>query len=361
MRLPRIGLLGKLIAIHLLGGGMVILLAWQVIGYFGAYYFMRLMDTYGIEPEALHATFLRAIYRSLLITIGLGIGMVTILKVFITRKMMAPLTQMNILARKLAKGDYSERVHVVTQDEIAELGHAFNQMADSLASIESMRRNLVANVAHELRTPLNNLRGQIEALQDRLIIPSPEMINSLHEETLRLVRLVDSLYRLSQIDAGTRVLDDEEFNLQELIFSILLRERPRFDEKKIALKINLFPHPVHADSALIAQVVQNLIENLLRYTPERGEARIDLFGEPSSVKCVLTNSGPGITPEDLPYIFERFYRGEKSRSRQTGGAGIGLAIVKQIVEAHGGAVGAESRPGQTEIWFTLPVPPSSYQ
>jgi len=107
-------------------------------------------------------------------------------------------------------------------------------------------------------------------------------------------------------------------------------------------------------------VVQNLIENLLRYTPKRGEARIDLFREPGSVKCVLTNSGPEIAPEDLPYIFERFYRGEKSRSRQTGGAGIGLAIVKQIVEAHGGEVGSESRPGQTEIWFTLPVTPSSY-
>jgi len=166
MRLPKISLIGKLVAIHLLGAGVVILLSWQAIDHIGAYYFMRLMDEYGIEPEILHTTFLRAIYRSLLITVGLGIGMVTLLKVFITRKMMAPLTQMNIVTRKLAKGDYSERVHVVTHDEIGELGQAFNQMADSLAKIESMRRDLVGNVAHELRTPLNNLRGQIEALQD---------------------------------------------------------------------------------------------------------------------------------------------------------------------------------------------------
>lgn len=357
MRLPKISLIWKLIAIHLLGAGVVILLAWRVIDHFGNYYFMSLMAAYGIEPEALHTSFLRAIYRSLLMTVGLGIGMVTFLKVLITRKVMAPLTQMNIVTRKLAKGDYSERVDVITQDEIGELGEAFNQMVDSLARIESMRRDLVANVAHELRTPLNNLRGQIEALQDRLIVPSPEIVNSLHEEILRLVHLVDALHRLSQIDAGTRVLEKESFNLQALILSLLQREKSRFDQKQITLKTNLIPLSVIADSTQVVLVLQNLIENLLYYTPTGGEAGINLLREPDAVKCILTNGGSEISPDDLPHIFERFYRGEKSRSRQTGGAGIGLAIVKQIVEAHGGAVGVESRPGQTEIWFTLPVTP----
>lgn len=355
MRLPKISLIWKLVAIQLLGVGVIIFLVWQIIDHFAAYYFMRLMDAYGIEPETLHRMFLRALHRFLLIAAGLGIGMVTLLSFLMTRKVMRSLTQMSAVTRKLAKGDYSERVHFVTQDEIGKLGEAFNQMVDSLAKIESMRRDLVANVAHELRTPLNNLRGQIEALQDRLIVPSLEIVNSLHEEILRLVRLVDSLHRLSQIDAGTRVLEKESFNLQELIFSLLRREEPRFDQKQIRLKTNLIQLSVLADSAQVAQALQNLIENLLSYTPIGGEARVNLFREPAAVKCILTNTEPEIAPEDLPHIFERFYRGEKSRSRQTGGAGIGLTIVKQIVEAHGGTVGAESQPGRTTVWFTLPT------
>jgi signal transduction histidine kinase len=355
MRLPKISLIWKLVAIQLLGVGVIIFLVWQIIDHFAAYYFMRLMDAYGIEPDTLHTLFLQAVHRFLLIATGFGIGTVTLLSFLMTRKVMRSLTQMSAVTRKLAKGDYSDRVHVFTQDEIGELGRAFNQMADSLARIESMRRDLVANVAHELRTPLNNLRGQIEALQDCLIVPSSETLHSLHEEILRLVRLVNALHRLSQIDAGTRVLEKKPFELHALILSLLQQEQIRFVQKRISLKTNLIPLSVIADSAQVVLVLQNLIENLLYYTPTGGEACIDLLREPGAVKCILTNNGPEISPDDLPYIFERFYRGEKSRSRQTGGAGIGLAIVKQIVEAHGGTVGAESRPGRTAVWFTLPV------
>jgi signal transduction histidine kinase len=247
-------------------------------------------------------------------------------------------------------------VNVTTDDEVGDLGRAFNQMVESLEKIESMRKDLVANVAHELRTPLNNLRGQLEAIQDGLMVPTPETVNSLHEEVLRLVRLVEALHRLSQIDAEMQVMKKERVDLHLLIQNLLKKEQHHFDQKAIRLKVNMAAASVPADPDQVIRVIRNLVENVLQYTPYGGEASLDLDIKinQSQVKVTLTNSGEGIRKEDLPRIFERFYRGEKSRSRGSGGAGIGLAIVKQIIEAHGGSVGAQSRSGETTIWFTLP-------
>lgn len=355
MRKFKIGLVWKLVAIDLLGVGTVILLAWQVIDRFAADYFMGLMKEYSIDPKILHGIFLHAIHRSLLLSMVLGLGIVSLLGFFMTRRTIRSLTEMNRVTKRLAAGDYSERVKELANDEIGELGRAFNQMVESLERIESMRKELVANVAHELRTPLNNIRGQIEAIQDRLMAPSPEAIDSLHEEVLRLVRLVEALHRLSQIDAQTRFMKKERFDLEGLVRDLLRKEKPLFDQKKIGLEADTEPVSIEADPDQIVQVVQNLIQNAVQYTPEGGTARIEMARDEDKIRIILTNSGEGVRPEDLPHIFERFYRGEKSRSREGGGAGLGLAIVKQIVEAHGGAVGAESRPGETKVWFSLPL------
>jgi len=355
VRIPKISLIWKLVAINLLGVGIVVFLAWQVIDHFAADYFMGLMKQYNIDPEVLHAMFLHTTHQFLLLSMVLGLVAVSLLGFFMTKQVMRSLTQMNRITRKLATGDYSERVKVITHDEVGELGRAFNQMVESLEKIERMRKDLVANVAHELRTPLNNIRGQLEAIQDRLMEPSREAIDSLHEEVLRLVRLVDALHRLSQIDAETRVMMKERFDLQAVILQLLRKDQPRFDQKSIRMKINGAPVFVVADADQIVQAVQNLIQNVLQYTPDGGEAGVDIRTEGNRAKVHFTNSGEGIRAEDLPHIFERFYRGEKSRSREWGGAGIGLSIVKQIVEAHGGTVGAESRSGLTAVWFTLPL------
>jgi signal transduction histidine kinase len=202
---------------------------------------------------------------------------------------------------------------------------------------------------------LNNIRGQLEAIQDRLMEPSREAIDSLHEEVLRLVRLVEALHRLSQIDAETQVMTKERFDLQAVILQQLRKEQPRFDQKSLRMKIKGAPVFVFADADQIVQVVQNLVQNVLQYTPDGGEAGVDIETMGNRARVLFSNSGEGIREEDLPHIFERFYRGEKSRSREWGGAGIGLSIVKQIVEAHGGAVGANSGPDRTEVWFTLPL------
>lgn len=355
MRIPKISLIWKLVAINLLGVGIVILLAWQVIDHFAADYFMSLMKQYNIDPKVLHEMFLHTTHQFLLLSMFLGLVTVSLLGFFITKQVMRSLTQMSRVTRKLALGDYSERIKVRTHDEIGELGHAFNHMVESLEKVEKMRKDLVANVAHELRTPLNNIRGELEAIQDRLMEPSAETIDSLHEEVLRLVRLVEALHRLSQIDSEVQVLTKERFDLYALIHQLLQKEQTRFDQKRIHLKIQGSPHIVSADSDQMIQVVQNLVQNVLQYTPDGGEARVDIGMEDHRVKVQFTNSGEGIREEDLPHIFERFFRAEKSRSREWGGAGIGLAIVKQIVEAHGGTVGANSTPGQNSVWFTLPL------
>jgi len=334
---------------------LVILLVWQVIDRFAADYFMGLMKQFNVDPRILNEIFLRATHQFLLVSLVLGLVLVTLLSFFIPREVMRSLTQMIAVTRRLAIGDYSERVHVTTNDEVGELGKAFNRMADSLQRIEAMRKELVANVAHELRTPLNTLRGELEALQDRLIPLTPEAVNSLHEEALRLVRLVEALHRLSQIDADARSLKKEPLDLQALIRELVKKEASRFDQKSIRLSVDTVSVTVLADRDQMIQVAQNLIRNILQYTPEGGAARIETFLAGDAIHVRSINSGEGIRSADLPYIFERFYRGEKSRSRESGGAGIGLAIVKQIVEAHGGTVGADSRPGETRVWFTLPL------
>jgi len=350
----RISLIWKLVLINLLGVSLVILLAWLVIDHFASFYFMNLMKAYSIEPELLHQMFLEAIHRYLLLSMGLGLAVVTFLSHYITQRVMHSLTEMTAIVPRLAGGDYSGRVSLITNDEVGELGQVFNQMLESLAAIEKMRKDLVANVAHELRTPLNNLRGELEAMQDGLSAPTKKHINSLHEEILRLVRLVDGLHRLSQIDAGMQKLKKEAVDLQELAGRIVTQFEKPYSEKGIHFSAETFPASISANADQMMQVMHNLLENILRYTPSGGAASLKMQQEEDQIQMAFANSGEGISKQDLPHIFERFFRGEKSRSRACGGAGIGLAIVKQVVEAHGGLVKAESQPGQTEVLLSFP-------
>ncbi len=351
----KIPLIAKHVAISLLAVGTVMLLSWWVIDHLAADYFMGLMKEYHIDPKILHEKFLQTTHQYLFLSMALGLVVAGVLSFYITKKVMRSLTEMIAITQRLAKGDYSKRVKIATHDEVGELGVAFNRMVESLEKIEAMRKDLVANVAHELRTPLNNIQGELEAIQDKLLPPSRETINSLHEEVLRLVRLVEALHRLTQMDAALLKLNKEKIDLQGALTKTLQKEKVRFDQKGIRLKLNTQPVWVWADADQITQLFLNLIENILQYTPEKGEAAIEMFLQEPGVTLVFKNSGEGVRPEDLPHLFERFYRGEKSRSRDSGGAGIGLSIVKQIVEAHGGAVEAKGTPQETEIFITLPI------
>ena len=265
---------------------------------------------------------------------------------------------MGVIAGRIAAGDYSQRVDAVPGDEVGELVGAFNQMVCSLQRVEKLRKDLVADVAHELRTPLTNMRGYLEALRDGVLPPSPEQIASLHEEVLRLVRLVEGLHQLAIADAGIQRLRPKTAGIRKLTAHALEPFKPRFQDKAIRLTTPADtdgPPVVRIDHDQFVCVLNNLFENAWHYTPEGGAVSVEVSAEGPAAVLRVSNTGDGVAPHDLPFIFERFYRGEKSRSREHGGAGIGLALVKQIVEAHGGAVSAESRDGLTTFRVTLPL------
>ena len=200
------------------------------------------------------------------------------------------------------------------------------------------------------------MRGYLEALRDGVVPPSKEVFESLHEETLRLVKFSENLIQLARAESAQTTLQKRPIRLQELVLQVFELFRLRFDAKAIVVETSLRAAAVlvPADSEKLTQVVINLLENAWQYTPVGGKVRIDIERLPQRLEMVVANTGPGIAPEDIPIIFERFYRGEKSRSRDHGGSGIGLTIVKELIQAHGGEVGADTSATETRIWFSLP-------
>jgi len=219
-----------------------------------------------------------------------------------------------------------------------------------------MRRQFIVNAAHELSTPLTNLQGYLEALRDGVIAPSTEQFQSLHEEVDRLVRLSQSLNTLAQDTAASAGKPLETIDMVPALRTAVELARPSFDGKAIRIQLHLPDRlPARAAPDQLAQVLANLFQNASRYTPDGGMVTVAAEDRRSDVLVSVSNTGDGIPQQDLPHIFERFYRVEKSRDRARGGAGIGLAIVKQLVEATGGRVGAESHAGVTRFWFSLPA------
>jgi signal transduction histidine kinase len=350
-------LLWKLLFINIVPViGVIVLVVWLAIDMLASRYFMALMDKYDVSPTEIHRMFLTAVHTYLAWATGAALCLAFLLSYLLIRKVLRPLHQMRAITREVAEGNYSARVDVVTQDEVGDLGIAFNRMADSLEKIEGLRKAMVADVAHELRTPLTNLRGYLEALNDGVLPPSRETFRMLQDEILRLVQLVENLQQLAKADAARAYLDRREFSLAEALRDILDLYRPNFSDKNITVTTKFSPSAdrVTGDRDKLLQAVSNLIENAWKYTPEGGSLSIVTENVPEGVKAVFSNSGAGISAEHLPYIFERFFKGDPARSRE-GGAGIGLSIVKELVEAHGGKVGAESTDGETRIWFVLPA------
>ena len=350
-------LLWKLLAIHVLVIGLVILVVWLTIDYLAADYFMALMKQYKISPTDVHQMFLHAAHRYLLGASIAALVLAVVLSLLLTRRLLSPLGRLIEMTSRMSSGDYSVRVDLARGGEFTPLATAFNRMADSLERIEQMRKTMVVDVAHELRTPLTNIRGYLEALSDGVIPHSTPLFQSLHEETLRLVKLVDDLAQLARADAARLTLRPQAASPHTLVTRALELARTQFDAKQIA--VHIVPGggglEVVADPRCVAQAANNLLQNAWQYTPAGGTVRVSFERLEDEVKVAVANIGDGIAPGDLPFIFERFYRGEKSRSRELGGAGIGLAIVKELIEAHGGRVGASSSASETNVWFTLPV------
>ncbi len=336
--------------------GIIILVVWLAIDKLAANYFMALMNKYDVSPTDIHQMFITAIHHYLIWATVAALCLAFILSYLLTRRVLRPLSQMTSITRQVAAGDYSARVDVVTKDEVGELGIAFNRMADSLEQIESLRKTMVADVAHDLRTPLTNLRGYLEALNDEVLPPSPETFKILQDEILHLVSLVENLQQLAKADVAKAYLNKKSFDLSEAISQMLELYRLSFQAKEISLKTSFSEKTerIKADREKLLQVLRNLLENALKFTPAGGTVRVSTESVPEGVRVLVTNSGKEISPDDLPYIFERFYKADRSRSIERSGAGIGLSIVKELIEAHGGHVGAESLDGETRVWFILP-------
>jgi signal transduction histidine kinase len=293
-------------------------------------------------------TFVAAVLVAALISVAVA--------VLLSTRLTRPLHGMAEAAHRIAGGDYDARVPNGGPDELASLAESFNQMALALSDQERTRRDFIVNAAHELRTPLTNLQGYIEALRDGVIAPTPEQFRSLYEEAERLVRLSRSLDALAENDRADRVIVRRRMDVAQAIRSAIEVTRPAFEAKAIRVELAVPDRlAARAEPDGVAQILANLLQNASRYTPAGGSTSIRAESQRSQVVVHITNTGDGIPPQDLPHVFDRFYRVEKSRDSARGGAGIGLAIVKQLVEASGGAVGADSAEGVTRFWFALPA------
>jgi two-component system, OmpR family, sensor histidine kinase BaeS len=279
-----------------------------------------------------------------------------LLAVVLGRMLARPLAHVGAAARRIAEGDYAARVPREGPEEIASLADSFNQMASSLEEQERMRRDFIANAAHELRTPLTNLQGYLEALRDGVITADRATYESLHEEADRLVRLSRSLDALAEGDAAGSPPVLVEVDLAAAVRGAIELAQPALERAGLTLTVDVpATLPARANPDHLAQVLGNLLSNAVRYTPRGGSVGVRAERRSGDLLVSVANSGEAIPSDDLDRVFERFYRVEKSRDRGRGGAGIGLAIVKQLVEAAGGRVGAESRDGQNRFWFSLPA------
>ena len=315
-----------------------------------------------INPQRyapLQQSFLSAVNRSVLWA-GLVAGVAALLVgTLLFVAIMRPLRRLRVAAGQVAAGDLSVRVPVTGRDELGALAEAFNHMAAGLEQQQHLRQQMVADIAHELRTPISIIQGSLEAMLDGVLKPEPVELREVYAETRRLARLVEDLRMLSLADAGQLTLARSPVNLAETVERVVGRMTPLAEVRQIALRAEVAePAPlIEADSDRLAQVLTNLIDNALRYTPSGGHVTVRLAQEDSKLKITVADDGPGIPEEDLPFIFERFWRGDKSRSRHSGGSGIGLAIVKQLVELHGGTVEVASQVGKGSTFtVSLPLP-----
>ncbi|MBA4385535.1 MAG: two-component sensor histidine kinase [Anaerolinea sp.] len=283
----------------------------------------------------------------------------------ISRQVVEPIQRLMRLSRKIAAGEYEERLQISGNvqenqlDELDQLALSFNQMADKLEKTESVRRQLIGDVTHELRTPLSAIKGYMEGLIDGVISATPETYNQVYAEADRLQRLVNDLQELSRVEAGAYQLKIESVMPTLLVETVVNHFNRQYDDKGIILnnsfEMNL--PKVAADKDRIVQVLTNLVGNALQYTPTGGIVTISVSSAKEEVFFTITDTGIGISPEHLPMIFNRFYRTDKSRTRASGGSGIGLTIAQALVKAHQGRIWVESA-GEgkgTSIYFTLPI------
>lgn len=311
--------------------------------------------TWEIPPDNL---FLTGFYRALAIG-GAGATLIAlVLGVLLARSITRPLRELTVATISMSQGNLAQEIPIRSRDELGELARSFNLMSSQLSEAEDSRRQMTADIAHELRTPLSLILGHTEALSDGVLPPSRETIEIIYDEARRLTQLVEDLRTLSLFDAGEPNLLRQPTAPRGLLEGVARAYRPQALARQIDLAVQAAPDLplVEVDADRMAQVFGNLISNALRYTPATGRITLSAQAHEGEVRLAVQDSGPGIGPEDLAHIFERFYRSDKSRQREEGGSGLGLAIARSIVEGHGGRLWAESTLGEgTTFHISLPA------
>jgi signal transduction histidine kinase len=270
-----------------------------------------------------------------------------LLAILLASTLTRPLRELTAATKAVAQGDLEHQVPVRSKDELGQLAASFNQMSADLAQATALRRQMTADIAHDLRSPLTAISGFVEAMRDGVLKPTPTRFEAMYVETQRLRRLVDDLRTLSLTDAGELHMERQAIPPRMLLERLAAVYRQRAGEKDIALTIQVEPNvpDVHVDQDRLTQVLSNLIDNALRYTPPGGEITLGARTRDDVTLITVQDTGAGISPQHLPHVFDRFYRGDSARSRDGGESGLGLAIAKAIVEAHGGTISVDSTPG----------------
>ncbi len=300
-------------------------------------------------------TFKTALNQSFFLSVFIALIFGLIISIFLSRQISSPLTKITDTANKLQNGDLEARSGIVSRTkEIDDLHNSVNYLAETLQKQELLRKRLTSDMAHELRTPLTNLKTHIEALLDKVWEPTDSMFESFYEEIERLIKLVEGLGDIAKLEQTTLNLNKSRFNLSSELKKITTYFEPLFDNQNCKIYSNLYPDiEVLMDKDKITQVMYNLLSNSLKYLKINGEAFVSLKSDEDKVIIAVKDNGIGISKEDLPFIFERFYRSDESRNKNTGGSGIGLTIVKAIVEAHEGTISVESTLGKGSTFMII--------
>lgn len=309
-------------------------------------------------PLWAQAAFQSIVEQSLLIASFAALAAAVVVSVFVSHRIVQPLQVLSQVSRRLAQGSYHQRTVLPSEDELAELSLSINQLAEALEHTERRRMALIADVAHELRTPLTTIEGYMEGLMDGMIPPGPQAYSLVLRESVRLQRLVNELALLSRIEAGEVPVKPAPLDLHAVVEVAREQLVPLCDAQQIRFVAELPPGlpQLWADRDRLVQILLNLLGNALRYTPPDGAIVIEAQPVDGAVQITVRDTGIGITSEHLPHVFERFYRVDKSRTRSSGGTGIGLTIVRHLVHAHGGEVWAESDGPGTGTAFHLTMP-----
>ncbi|KOA18989.1 alkaline phosphatase synthesis sensor protein PhoR [Clostridium homopropionicum DSM 5847] len=316
------------------------------IGYLGNY-----------NPTVQDMEFRGNLNSVLLYSVILAILFGLIMSLILSKQITTPLVQINKIANEMKRGNFNIRSKVQTSTlELNELSQSMNYLAEGLQMQEALRKRLTSDMAHELRTPLTTLLNYVEGFIDGVWQPTGEKLNSCHEEILRLTKLVERLQDIAKLEQANLVLNKSSFNLSIELKKVVEVYKPFYSKKKLTLIENIHDDlEVFMDKDKIKQIIYNLLSNAFNYSNEKGEVVLTAYKKEDNIVISVQDKGIGIAKKDLSHIFERFYRADKSRTRETGGTGIGLTIVKSMVEAHGGTIKVESKLGEGSI-FTIVLP-----